>query len=150
MASRLDTQIAATVNAFVAELTELIRTAALERVRVALGLRAPAKSTPSRRARPPRARPAQPSRATAAALALAPLKLPTPPAPPVVVRRFPPKQRRRRAEKPTSPAATISAAPAPAQAPVPAKTWVVVRRSARSSGGAAIHPETGPLAPGKD
>ena len=140
-------EIETTVTAFVADLAELVRKAALESIRQALGdlaISHPATSAPPRPARP--RRPARPPAAPPPATASAPA--PPRPAPPVVVRRFPPKKQRRASAPPIVP--TLPAA-APEQVPAkPAKSWVVARRPARGAellGPGATAPERASTVP---
>jgi len=145
---KIRAEIEATVTAFVADLTELVREAALEIVREALGdlaISQPATRTPPRPARPRRAprAPAVPAPPPPSELASRSLPAPAPPSPslPVVVRRFPPKKQRRASTKPIAPAPLAVAPSALEQAPAkPAKSWVVARRPARDRGAAEAAP----------
>jgi hypothetical protein len=138
-----DAEIDARVTVFVADLADLVRRLAMESVREAFASLVVAPLAKRHVVRRRRRRRAGPSSTTTPATRAQPrAQPPAPPAPPlppppVRVTRIPTK--RRRADR----AAPSASAPTPqAAAPVPAKSWVAVRRPARARSPAP--PQEGP------
>ena len=122
-------EIDATVAAFVADLAAFVRRVAEETLQEALGELEPPLPTDRRARTPSRPHPARsPKAVPGTAVSAKPVAAspPTPPEPPVAIRRILPKRRRVAKAAPPLPIERRTSEP------VPAKNWVVVRRPARA------------------